>query len=185
VLGMIFDARAWQRPQPQVRIELRPAHVRNLGAALAGEDEQLDEGRIDRLERLRRLPNARKLVVGVNALTWRFPCWRFHPFARRVLKHAALDAPIEQLADCSERAVGQHRHATIDEAIKQRDDVAPGDAVDRSMAPGWQHLTLENALGGTPAPRVELGMTLDETLGDDGEGLWNRRRQGFSLSRGS
>ena len=63
VLDRILRARRRKRPKV-FEVDFLPFHFRNFAQPLAGQDQKFDEPGIDRLKRVRGLPDGFQLVIG-------------------------------------------------------------------------------------------------------------------------
>ena len=96
MLDAVFRARRRKRPKRFIEVDFGPAQFRNFAQPLAGQDQKLDAPGIDRLQRVRGLPDGFQLVIGQNPVPRRLDRRRLDCGDWRDIKDAALDREVAQ-----------------------------------------------------------------------------------------
>jgi len=162
VLPAVFRALRRQGPQAFFEVEFRPAHLGDLGASLAAEDQQLHAIPERIAFGVTGRPQRAQLIVGQDTLTRPFLGQRFHSGDGGSIDHAALDTPAHQVLEVGQRAVRADRRGFVDQ-IAGFHDIGALDLVDPFDVQGGE-LRQQGFLA-LPVAVVNLGVLFD-VIGD-------------------
>lgn len=109
MLQALLCTRCWDRPQCASVLQFAPAHARNLVPPLRGHNKRLNEWPERKPHTLRGPPHETDFVVGEYPVSALFDCGRLDADAGRGINDPAIDAPVEELPDDGEGAVGRRR----------------------------------------------------------------------------
>lgn len=165
----VFHPRGRQAPQPLLQVKLRPAHARDFTSALTRQDHKLDALREGKAFKFRHGPTGSQLIVAEHSFARRFLRRRLQGSHRRCLDHAAINAPVHELFDRSQRPVRPRRCATGNDRIKHAHDIGAFDLIDRA---GKQRREFQkDAFGALPVLGPLLGVKVHELRHDFTERL--------------
>src|SRR5206468_9524095 len=99
-------------------------------------------------ERLASEPERPDRAIGENAVAQRFPAGGLEVGGGRSIEDAALQAPVEELANEGQLPVGAPRRGAVGDAIEH---VPTGNRVDRLLAPVRRELARQVPLLALPA----------------------------------
>ena len=141
----VFGELAANRPDRRAQIDILPAHAHNLVAPLRGQQQKLHQNTKGMTNRLCRPPDRPKLVIREDPLACFGLCWLLDRAAGRALDKAALDAPIEALADSGKSVVSPAGRAALDNSVEHIQDVFTPDVADIPALPLANEIVLEDA----------------------------------------
>src|SRR5262249_8495952 len=161
MLTRILGSSSWQRPQPTILVDFRPAHVTDLVAASASEDQHPD-GLAERPLVFAREPQGAELVIAEDPGSSLFLGRRLDPGDGPQREHVAGEQLVEEFREGGEDPVGAIAATSGGDALDELDNVTPADAADGAAAPGRQDDAIEDTLrglgGGDAVLAADIGL---------------------------
>src|SRR5829696_10301967 len=140
----VLGARARERPEAVVEIDLIPGHAGDLHPPLSCEREKLDEAAVGAPDLTGSPDDLTELIISQHAIARRFLGRLPHPLTGRTIDDRPAYAPSEEALCYLQGLVGGYR-CSVDNLTDELDDVASGHIVDRSRTPAAHDLAFQDA----------------------------------------
>ena len=167
MVALVLGPRGRKRQSAGGKVDLVPAHVRDLVASAARQEQQLPDPPERPSDTFEGAPNNSDFIVGKDTVAAPLRRWRLHPIAGTPLDDPPLcHRPAAHIAEVGEDPIRPNGRAPVDDLVEHLVHMSARDLGKPPALPAWGDFLEEDSLRLAPIACLRLDVPLDEERDD-------------------